>query len=149
MYSNTPWHTWAPMICGLRDTDCWLFTLLWDKTVLLGFDPNLTCLSGSRWPEWLLSRLLAIQPTLACQIYDLRQAVHPFLHFWGTKMTKFFFKRLESTLRWRFGWFLTIFVSNKSLPLPPGPLIWTPMDLSDLEHVVRGLIKLWEAHKLL
>ena len=56
---------------------------------------------------------------------------------------------LESTLRWRFGWFLAVFGSNKSLRLPPVPLLWTPMDLIDLEHVVGGLIKLLEADKVL
>ena len=56
---------------------------------------------------------------------------------------------LESTLRWRFGWFLAVFGSNKRLPLPPVSLIWTPMDLIDLEHVVGGLIKLLEADKVL
>ena len=56
---------------------------------------------------------------------------------------------VEITLRWRLWWFLTLFGSNKSLPLPPVPLIWTPMDLIDLEHAVGGLLKLWEAHKVL
>ena len=52
-------------------------------------------------------------------------------------------------LRWHLWWFLTLFGSNKSLALPPVPLIWTPMDLIYLEHAVGGLLKLWEAHKVL
>ena len=52
-------------------------------------------------------------------------------------------------LRWHIGWFLAGFGSNKSLRLPPVPLLWTPMDLIDLEHVVDGLIKCLEAHKVL
>ena len=60
-----------------------------------------------------------------------------------------FLIEVEITLRWHLWWFLTLFGSNKSLPLPPVPLIWTPMDLIDLEHAVGGLLKLWEAHKVL
>ena len=41
-----------------------------------------------------------------------------------------------------------LFGSNKKLPLPPGPLIWSPMDLVDLQHVLGGLIKPLEAHKV-
>ena len=52
-------------------------------------------------------------------------------------------------LRWHIGWFLAGFGSNESLRLPPVPLLWTPMDLIDLEHVVGGLIKLLEADKVL
>ena len=67
------------------------------------------------------------------------------IHGW----TATFLIWVEITLMGPFWWFCTTFGSNRSLPVPAGPLIWTPMDLSDLEHVVRGLIKLWEAHKLL
>ena len=52
-------------------------------------------------------------------------------------------------LRWHIGWFLAGFGSNKSLRLPPVPLLWTPMDLIDLNIVLGGLIRLWEAHTVL
>ena len=58
-------------------------------------------------------------------------------HMWG-----------KSTLSWNLWWFLTIFGSNKRLSLPPGPLIWTFMDMADLQHVLGGLIKLFEPPKM-
>ena len=84
---------------------------------------------------------------VASTLFTVLKAVEGLSAIHGRTAT--FLIRVEITFMWRFGWFLITFGPNKSRPLPPGPLIWTPMDLSDLEHVVRGLIKLWEAHKLL
>ena len=87
-----------------------------------------------------------------------------YYHFWGYSCYKCpFSTRLSSTIHGRTGtflvwveilllgclwWFLAILGSNKRLPLPPGHLIWAPTDLNDLWHVVGGLIKLWQAHKV-
>ena len=51
---------------------------------------HLTCLSGPRCPKWVLCSLVTSQGTLDRWIYDLRATDSPFLHFFGTKMTKFF-----------------------------------------------------------
>ena len=65
----------------------------WSKLSLY-FDVNWACLSRPRYPKRVLYSLVTIPGTLDTCIYKLRDTDTPFLHFCGTKKTKFFWAKI-------------------------------------------------------